>query len=176
MAYSLPSIILLPALAWVVVSDLLYRRISNRLVLALLVAWVAYAGWTLAQGNPALRASLTTGILAGAGVLVAGYCLFAMRWMGAGDAKLMAVLCLWLGEHTFVFLIVTALAGGAMALALPLLRAVERALALFLMRINVWLSGLVIPTPHALRDEPMQGIPYGLAIACGAVFVLWSAS
>ncbi|MEN4921041.1 prepilin peptidase [Achromobacter spanius] len=176
MALSLPSIILLPALAWVVLSDLLYRRISNRLVLALLLIWVAYAGWVLWQGNPALRSSLTTGIVAGAGVLVAGYCLFAMRWMGAGDAKLMAVLCLWLGEHTFVFLIVTALAGGVMALALPLLRALERAMAMSLMRLNGWLSSLVIPTPHALRDEPMQGLPYGLAIACGAVFVLWSSS
>lgn len=176
MAFSLPSIVLLPALAWVVVSDLLYRRISNRLILALLLTWAVYAGWVLMQGNAALRVSLLTGVLASAGVLLAGYWLFAMRWMGAGDAKLMAVLCLWLGEQTFVFLIVTALAGGVLALGLPLLRMLERTLALSLVRLNTWLSNLVIPTPHALREEPVQGIPYGLAIACGAVFVLWSHS
>lgn len=174
MVLSLPSIILLPALAWVVVSDLLYRRISNRLILTLLLTWVVYAGWTLMQGNDAMRASLLTGVLAGAGVLVAGYFLFAMRWMGAGDAKLMAVLCLWLGEHTFVFLIVTALAGGVLALSLPLLRMLERTLALSLLRLADWLPGLVIPTPHALQENPTPGIPYGLAIACGAVYMLWS--
>ncbi|SOE47331.1 Type IV prepilin peptidase TadV/CpaA [plant metagenome] len=173
---TLASIVLLPALAWVVVSDLLYRRISNTLVLALLLSWAAYAAWVLAQGDAGQRSALLTGALASIAVLAVGYFLFTMRWMGAGDAKLMAVLCLWLGDHTFVFLIVTALAGGVLALALPLLRMLERTLALGLVRLNTWLSTLVFPTPHALRPEQTQGIPYGLAIASGAAFVLWSAS
>ncbi|SAI74706.1 Flp pilus assembly protein%2C protease CpaA [Bordetella ansorpii] len=174
MGSSLPVFIILPALAWVAVSDLLYRRISNRLVLTLLVAWVGYAGWTLMQGagNDA-RNWLLTGVLAAAGILVAGYFLFTMRWMGAGDAKLMAVLALWLGDQTFVFLIVTSLAGGALALMLPLLRMVERTLGFGLLQINTWLSAMVFPVPHALQEQPVQGIPYGLAIACGGAFALW---
>ena len=175
MNVSVASIVLLPALAWVVASDLLYRRISNKLVLALLLSWSVYAGWLLVQGGAEQRSALLTGALAGMGVLAVGYFLFAMRWMGAGDAKLMAVLCLWLGDQTFVFLIVTALTGGVLALGLPLLRIVERALALGLVRLNDWMSTLSFPTPHALRAEQTQGIPYGLAIASGAAFVLWSA-
>lgn len=174
MTISLPAIVLLPALAWVVVTDLLYRRISNRLVIILLAAWGIYAAGVLIQGDTPTRLSLLTGVLAGAGTLLVGYIFFCMRWMGAGDVKLMAVLCLWLGDSTFTFLIVTALAGGVLALGLPMLYSIERAVGTSLLQFGAWLSRLSIPTPHALGVDGPQGIPYGLAIACGAVFVLWS--
>ncbi|OZI36075.1 hypothetical protein CEG14_13655 [Bordetella genomosp. 1] len=175
MGLSLPALIVLPVLAWLAVSDLLYRRISNRWVLALLLAWAAYAGWTLLQGADAdVRASMLTGVLAAAGVMVIGFFLFSMGWMGAGDVKLMAVLSLWLGDQTFVFLVVTSLAGGVLALVLPWLRMVERGLGLGLLQLNTLLPAPLFPVPHALQAQPVQGIPYGLAIACGGAFALWS--
>ena len=58
-------------------------------------------------------------------------------------------------------------------LMLPLLRMVERTLGFGLLQINAWLSAMVFPVPHALQEQPVQGIPYGLAIACGGAFALW---
>lgn len=171
---SLTTVILTPALLWVVVSDLLYRRISNRLVLALLLVWLCRTGWLLSQPGAALtRSDLTTGILTGLAVLVVGYLLFSMRWMGAGDVKLMAVLSLWMGEQALTFLIVSTLAGGVLALAMPLLKRIELLLALGLLRFNIWLPKKRIPTPQSLSAQPVHGIPYGLAIALGAAFVIW---
>lgn len=174
---SLPiSLILLPALSWVVLSDLLYRRIGNRLVLALLVAWMGVAIWMALSGKPGWQSDIVTGVLVGCAVLVIGYLLFVMRWMGAGDAKLMAVLCLWLGHDAYVFLMATSLAGGVLALGLPLLRHVEKVMALFVLRLAGWFPHLGLAMPVALSDEAMhmrQGIPYGLAIAAGAGIVLW---
>lgn len=166
----LASVVIIPVLCWVAITDLLYRRISNRVVLALLGLWLLHAGWLLTTGQ---AVALSTGLLAGLLVLVGGYLLFVMGWMGAGDAKLMAVLCLWLGDQAFVFLMVTALAGGVLALSMPLLRHAERFLALALMQFNGWLPRSAIPRPQALGGDPATGIPYGLAIASGAAFVLW---
>lgn len=172
-ALSLPHLVLTPALVYVVVSDLLYRRIANWLLAALLTLWLLHTGLQLLQGHTDLHA-LTIGASASAAVLVAGYLLFVMRWMGAGDAKLMAVLCLWLGEQSLLFLMVTALAGGLLALALPVLALFERGLALALMQLNAWLPRpAAVPLPHSLREHPIPGIPYGIAIAMGAMLVLW---
>lgn len=174
MSNAMASFIVAPALAWVVVSDLLYRRIGNRLVLALFLLALVHAGWLVLQGAAGSGAALATGLLAGALALVAGYAFFIMQWVGAGDAKLVAVLCLWLGDQAFAFLIVTSLAGGVLALGLPLLDLIEKTLALAVMRVRAQRPQWNIPVPQALRGEPAEGIPYGLAIAAGAAFVLWT--
>lgn len=176
MTLSLTTVVLVPALLWVVISDLLYRRISNRLVLTLLLLWICHQAWTLSQPGPVLWAPLVDGLVTALSVLVAGYLLFAMRWMGAGDVKLMAVLSLWLNQQPLTFLIATTLLGGVLALAMPMLRRLELTLALSLSRIEHKLPLNVIPTPQSLAATPVQGIPYGLAIALGAAFVLWSTS
>lgn len=170
---TLPMLILPPVLLWVVLSDLLYRRIANRLVLALLGLWAVHTAWLAWQGSPDLawgevgRSALTAAI-----VLVVGYGLFAMRWVGAGDVKLVAVLCLWLGGEAFAFLVVTSLAGGLLALGMPVLRMVEFAAANSVARLGVLLRK-PLPTPMALRPHALPGIPYGIAIAAGAAFVLF---
>lgn len=170
MLIPLSHLILPPALLWVVFSDLLYRRIANRLVVTLLSLWAlgvivllraGYADTVWNEAGP--------GLLAAVLVLVLGYLLFAMHWVGAGDVKLMAVLCLWTGDQSFAFLIVTSLCGGMLALALPLLRHLETMLALLVVR----LPGGPWPVPMALRDQSPPGIPYGLAIAAGAMFALF---
>ena len=84
--------------------------ISAALVLVFLpAALLAHApageiGWSLALGL---------------GALVAGVGMFALRWIGGGDAKLFAAGALWLGPAGAApFLLWTAVAGGVLALGL----------------------------------------------------------
>ena len=78
-------------------------------------------------------------------VLAGGAALFLMRLWGAGDAKLLAAAALLCGASGLPLLIVgTALSGGVLAMALSAWRLVSR------------------------RAEDVT-IPYGLAIACGAI-------
>jgi prepilin peptidase CpaA len=143
MQAELTQIILLPALLWVVFSDLIYRRIANWLIVALLLLWLLSSGW-LAWHGMLTWSAIGSSLLAAALVLILGYVLFAMRWMGAGDVKLMAVLCLWLGPP----------------LALAFARLTE------LLGLTSW------PRPMALQEHAVPGIPYGIAIALGAAFVM----
>jgi len=176
---TLPFVVLLPALCWVIASDLLYRRIHNLLVVLLLLVWCAlpvfalvglgpWAGWsveTLLQhtGSAVLGAML---------VLAVGFMLFNLGQVGAGDVKLMTVLCLWSAGNQMAFLIVTALAGGILALAMPLLTPLEQVCALLWQRIGGRWPNLGIAIPTVLTSDRPQGLPYGLAIATGAFYTL----
>jgi prepilin peptidase CpaA len=95
----------------------------------------------------------------GVGALVAGMVMFALRWIGGGDAKLFAAAGLWIGVEAFgPFLLGTALAGGLLALFLVALRAgPARA---YLPVGPGWIERLRAP------DGPA---PYGVAIAAGAL-------
>jgi len=85
--------------------------------------------------------------------------MFAMNWIGGGDAKMFAAAALWLGWPAApMFLIVTALAGGALAVSLLMLRSVW--LRPFMARGPAWMGRLATP------DE---NTPYGVAIAIGAL-------
>lgn len=180
MGNTLALLILLPALAWVVGSDLLYRRIHNLLVVALLLLWLlvplsaplGLGPWgNLSTGQAlGLLARCSAGAVM---VLVVGYSLFRLGRVGAGDVKLMAVLCLWAGDEQMAFLIVTALAGGVLAIALPLLTLVENTLAQSWLQFATRHLHLNIETPTVLTDHRPQGIPYGLAIATGALYTLF---
>ena len=112
----------------------------------------------------ALAAHLPLGViglsaLIGAGALIAGMGMFALGWCGGGDAKLMAAVVLWLGLRGLPpFILVTALAGGALALGLILAR--RNILAGFAASGPAWLGRLLAPDGD---------LPYGLAIAVGAL-------
>lgn len=165
--------LLIAALVWVVVSDLLYRRIPNRLVLLLLAVWLLHPLLALFGLGP-WAAGIEWGawvgwpLLAAALVLAFGYGLFLINRVGAGDVKLMAVLMLWAGDHGLVFLMVTSLAGGVLALALPVLNMIELTLAHGVVRLGTRLPGRDVPMPLILGKNRPVGIPYGLAIAAGA--------
>jgi len=148
---------LFPALLIVAaISDLLTFRIPNWVSLALVglfVVAVSFAGmsWAMIAGHVAL----------GLALLFAGMAMFAMNLLGGGDAKLMAAIGLWVGWTSLpVYLAWTAIIGGLLALSLLMFRRVPLAAA---MQTRPWISRL-----HD-RDA---GIPYGIALAAGALFAL----
>jgi len=90
--------------------------------------------------------------------LLIGMGMFALRWLGGGDAKLMAATTLWLGlSSSLHFIFWTALVGGLFGLALILARKNTQSL----------LGGA--PPWFARLMEPKGDIPYGVAIAAGAL-------
>jgi prepilin peptidase CpaA len=127
--------------------------ISGGLVLLFFPAALAGGlGW------PAFGLHLGVGLAA----LVAGMAMFALRWMGGGDAKLLAAAALWLGwPAVMTFIGAAAIAGGALALVLIGLRAT--ALRPFVLLGPPWVVRLA---------EPGEAVPYGVAIALGALVAL----
>lgn len=102
----------------------------------------------------------------GLGVLVIGLGLYAFGLMGAGDVKLLAAASLWMGLETeLYFLIWVGLLGGALALALIILRK--------LVSFVPWIdpARLSATGPRRLLTDG-DSIPYGLAISIAAVAVL----
>ncbi len=172
---------LLVPLAIVVCSDLFYRKIRNRLIVLLLViAMVNGALYCIGSGSYAaltpgqLQSELGFSLLGAAAVLLVGFGLFIIGQMGAGDVKLMAVLCLLVGsDNLLAFLLITALAGGVLAFMMPLVRIVEVQAAKRILQLSILLPALRIPVPDAAYTRPSTaGLPYGLAIAAGAVLSL----
>lgn len=154
---ALQAILLLAFPALVVVAalrDLTSYTIPNWISLALVAAFFPAA---LANGMDLP----TLGFHAGLGVaaLVAGMAMFALGWIGGGDAKLFAAAGLWLGWPAGgAYLAITGLAGGGLAVALLMLRRPQ-------------LRPLVLSGPSWFTRlaEPGENVPYGVAIAAGAL-------
>ena len=136
--------------------DLASFTIPNFLNLALFAAFAVFAGVIgLSLGAAGWH------VLAGLLGLVVGFTLFALGWIGGGDAKLFAAVALWLGfTDMMVYALVASICGGALTLAILLLR--QCPLPALLAR-QSWLL--------RLHDEH-SGIPYGVALAAGAFLIL----
>jgi len=147
--------ILPAALAFAAAMDLLTMKIPNPIPALMVLAFFPLAllagldAWTVLD-------HLTAGIL----MLVLGVLLFIPGWFGGGDAKLMAAVALWIGADNLpAYMLYVALVGGVIAAAFFSVRAV--------------------PLPRALLGEAWAvrlhrrdtGIPYGLALAGGALLV-----
>ena len=136
--------------------DLASFTIPNFLTLALLAAFALFAA-AAGLSLPAIGWHL----LAGSVGLVLGFGMFAFGWIGGGDAKLFAGLALWLGfKDLLPYALVASVFGGALTIAVMLLRQVP--LPAMLAR-QGWIVRL-----HDARS----GIPYGVALAAGAFFLL----
>jgi prepilin peptidase CpaA len=149
-----------PALmAYAAVSDLFTMTIPNKLSLAVAVAFAVFA---LASGMTS--AALVSHLGAGALVLAASFALFSFGWIGGGDAKLAAAVALWFGFSILIdYLVLAAMAGGVLTLALLLLRGFP-------------LPRFALQWPWALRlHDRKTGIPYGIALA-GAALVIYPRS
>jgi len=134
-------------------SDLLTMKISNRLVMMLVVGFFVMAvamDFTLQQ--------FLMHMAAGAVVLVFAFAFFAFGWMGGGDAKLAAATSLWLGFGiTLPYLVYASLFGGVLTLALLAVR--RYPLPGPLVRVE-WVARL---------HDQKTGIPYGIALAAAGL-------
>lgn len=139
------------------VSDATSFTIPNRISLALLAIFPV-AGLAVGLPLPTLGLHLAVGL----GALVIGMAMFALRWLGGGDVKLIAAGVLWLGlPATPTFLLVGALVGGGLAMALLALRS------------DSFRPIVALGPPWVNRlASPDQGVPYGVAIAVGALWAL----
>ena len=133
--------------------DALSMRIPNWLTVTIAVAFLPMAYLT-AMPPGILGIHLLTGL----GTFVAGFALFALGLFGGGDAKLLAAAGLWLGwPELMPFLVMTAFAGGALALC-----------------VGAW---SVINLSSEVKDGALfkrlgsikPNVPYGYAFAIGAL-------
>jgi prepilin peptidase CpaA len=125
--------------------------------------WIS-AALTLAFAPAALIAGVSLGAIGisfavALGVLAVAAGMFALGWIGGGDAKLMAAAALWVGLRGLApFALYTSLAGGALALMLVALR-------------SSWIRPFAEAGPAWARRlaTPGEAAPYGVAIAVGAL-------
>lgn len=136
------------------VLDVLTMRIANRVSLALIAAFV---GAALIAGIPLQVMLLHFGV--GFAVLLATMVLFQFRLFGGGDAKLLAAASTWIGyQQLFPFLIWVTIFGGVLAVVMLAYRSVPA-------------SALPLPAWALRLHKRGEGIPYGVAIAAGALVV-----
>ncbi len=156
MILDIARLLLFPALmAFAAASDLFTMTISNRVSLALAAGFLALA---LMSGMGLY--DILTHVGAGAAVLAVAFVCFAMGWVGGGDAKVAAGAALWFGfGHLLNYLVYASVFGGA--------------LTLLLLQLRQW------PLPYPLAGQAWliklhakdSGIPYGIALALGALMV-----
>ena len=131
-------------LLWAAVVDVRTRTISNRLNLA--IAVMAPLFWWATGVDLWPDAALRVG------VAMAVFLLFALAFqlgaMGGGDVKLAAALALWFAPRdTALLLVLMSLAGGVLT--------------------------IIVMIEHRIRkNEGRPEVPYGVAIAFGALWLL----
>lgn len=126
-------------------------RISNLFPVLIIVC---FADWVALVGpETALWENLVAFLLC----LSVGLFLFSRNWLGGGDVKLLAALALWFDLDGFGRLMLfTMMGGGVVALLL-----------IFFRRL------LPVPAGNGFAAMRKRGpIPYGLAIAAGALLVI----
>ena len=137
--------------------DLTTFTIPNWISLALVAAFYPAA---LALGAPLSVIGICT--LVGVAALLVGMVMFALNWIGGGDAKVLAASALWVGWPAVLpFVLATAVAGGALALLLMQMR--STLLKPWFERGPAWVTRLATEGGDA---------PYGVAICVGALFAL----
>lgn len=143
------------AMAIAASSDLFTMRISNKLVLLLTVGFFVVA---TAINLPLQQFAMH--VLCALIVLAVAFGLFALRFIGGGDAKLAAATTLWLGfGMTLPYLAYAALFGGVLTILILVVRGIP--LNPVLARFG-WVARL-----HNKRS----GIPYGIALAVAGIVV-----
>lgn len=151
------SSVFIALMAFAMLSDIRSMTISNRLNIALVTVFALSALWA---GMPGTAAAFH--VLFALAVLSATAGLFAMGWMGGGDAKLIAATALWFGPSLLFldYMMLAALLGGGVTLALLAARAMLQPTTGI-----VFLDRLLLPT---------NGIPYGVALGAAGILVALS--
>ena len=142
------TVLLLAAAA----EDAVRLRISNITVLLVIVAAVIAA----VVVGPAL--ALWQNLAVFAALLAAGTPMFAAGKLGGGDVKLLAAVGLWFDLKGALWMLLdVVLAGGAVAILIIALRSLG------------WSEKI---RRRAVILRPGSGIPYGVAIAAGALIAM----
>ena len=144
--------ILTASCAYAAWSDLFRRRIPNWLCAITALSGLAMA---MARGNLALTGSHA---LHAAIALIVGMVLFALRVVGGGDAKFYAAIATWFSLRSAGALFM--LIGGCGFVLLVLWLIVRR---------------LARKPIRKVGNDPFDGLPYGIAIAAGAVIMNYMA-
>ncbi len=136
-------------------SDMTSMTIPNWISLALLGSFFVIAPFVIDSW-----AEFGQHILVGLVCFIIGVGMFALGWMGGGDAKLFAATAIWwVWSDLLLYLFFTAVAGGV--------------LALFLIMGRKFFPAAILTTDWMYRlfkDE--KKMPYGLALAFGAIMTL----
>jgi len=131
-------------------SDLCFRKIENRVSLAIAGAFCIFGLTRLTAHDYSLNHIGLDAIVALC-VLIVGFLLFQLNTLGAGDAKFAAALALFAGVNLIApFLILVALSGGVVALL-------------------TWLYAKKLK--QTKRQKPIE-VPYGIALAIGGFWVI----
>lgn len=152
------------AVAFAAAMDLFTMKIPNRISVVLVLAFFPLAALA-GLGAWEVLNHVGAGLL----LLAIGIVLFIPGWFGGGDAKLMAAIALWIGfDNLPLYIFYVAIAGGIMAGAFRMARSVP-------------LPSVFLGEAWAIRlHRTGGGIPYGLALAAGALLVyphtVWFAS
>jgi prepilin peptidase CpaA len=142
-------------MAYAAASDLLSMTISNRVSLVLLAGFALVALLVGLSWN-----ELLLHLAAGGLVLAVTFFMFAMGWIGGGDAKLAAVTALWLGwDRLLDYGLCASVFGGVLTLALLQFRTYP------LPRFSASLPWLLRLHHHK------TGVPYGIALAAAGLAV-----
>lgn len=142
----------------VAISDILTYTVPNRWCLAIALLFPVHV---LSVPTPV---DWPVALVIGAGSLAVGFLFFTLGGWGGGDAKFFAAVALWAGPAQFIpFALYTTLAGGVMAIFIWLQHRLARVPAPTMM-----LQADIDP------DIGKQPMPYGAAIAVGALYVAFT--
>lgn len=143
------------AMIYAALSDIFSMTIANRVSLLLIVTFLVIAPFIGLSW-----ADFGSHLLAFAVVLAVTFGMFALGGMGGGDAKLLASTALWMGfsVHLLNYILVSAIAGGVLTILILMVRKSP---------ISVYAGEL----PMLRQVIDAKGIPYGVALAVGGLFV-----
>ena len=145
-------------------TDLRNRRIPNWLVVPFLALGIVVSTWL--HGWHGLGQSFA-GI--GLGILLYGF-LFWIGGMGAGDVKLAAAIGAWIGPNQLFFaLVVTAMAGGIMALGWAAFGGWLKELFNGASDLTFGFGSAAVRQEMALANPAKRKMPYAPAIAIGTL-------
>jgi len=161
------------------VYDFSFYRIPNLLLGALLVLYGFYAPFYV-EGGELLR-SLGVFVL----IFAVGFGFYALKFFGAGDAKYLAVTSLWVGSYGILpFVLIVAVVGGFLGLIYLTFRdhlarlsdwawsQIQRGEERSLLCQFIW-TGSGSGAERGKRENiSSRMIPYGLAIAAGAIIMM----
>ena len=167
--------------AFIGIYDFSFYRIPNLFLIALLVLFGLTAPFIL-DLNEIINSFITFGV-----VFLICLILFLTKIFGAGDAKYFAVIALWMGYPNVIpFVLYTSIAGGGLALVYliihyPFARLsdltwtfIQKLEARFPLLEFLWIGSGVGPEKGNRGYIKPKTIPYGVAIATGAIIMMIS--